>query len=69
MANIGELRELGSEDLTQRLAQLDEEVFRLRIQQGMGQGDTPNKMKLLRRERAQVKTLLKERALAAEGDK
>lgn len=68
MANLGELRELGSEDLAQRVTQLDDEVFRLRMQQGMGQGDKPNKMKQLKQERARAKTLLRERELAAEGD-
>jgi len=68
MANLAELRELGSGDLVQRVTQLDNEVFRLRIQQGMGQGDKPNKMKQLRRERARAKTLLRERELAAGRD-
>ncbi len=68
MANLGELRELGSEDLAHRVTQLDNEVFRLRMQQGMGQGDKPNKMKQLKRERARAKTLLRERELVAEGE-
>ena len=68
MANLSELREMGSEDLVHRVTQLDDEVFRLRMQQGMGQGDKPNKMKQLKRERAQAKTLLRERELVAEGD-
>ena len=45
----------------------DDQVFRLRMQQGTGQGDVPNKMRLIRRERARVKTLLREQELAAEG--
>ena len=68
MANLGELREMGSEDLVLRVTQLDNEVFRLRMQQGMGQGDKPNKMKHLKRERARARTLLRERELVAEGD-
>jgi large subunit ribosomal protein L29 len=68
MANLGELREMGSEDLVLRVTQLDNEVFRLRMQQGMGQGDKPNKMKQLKRERARARTLLRERELVAEGD-
>ena len=55
MANLGELREMGSEDLVLRVTQLDNEVFRLRMQQGMGQGDKPNKMKQLKRERARAR--------------
>lgn len=68
MANLDELREMGSEDLVLRVTQLDNEVFRLRMQQGMGQGDKPNKMQQLKRERARAKTLLRERELVAEGD-
>ena len=70
MAKIGELRELGSEDLAQRLMQLDKKLFELRIQQGTGQADQPNTTKQLRRERAQIKTLLneREREQAAQGD-
>ena len=69
MADINELRELGDEDLVQRVADLDNQVFRLRMQATMGQGETPNKMRDLRRERARAKTVLRERELAAEGDR
>ena len=64
-AAIDELRELGTEDLRQRVESLDDQVFRLRIQKSMGQTDAANRMRGLRRERARVKTLLRERELAA----
>ena len=64
MTDINELRELGDEDLQQLVEDLDDQVFRLRIQQSMGQTDAANKMRQLRHERAQVKTLLRERELA-----
>jgi large subunit ribosomal protein L29 len=67
MTDIADLRELGIEDLAKRVLDLDDQVFRLRMQQGTGQGDVPNKMRLIRRERARVKTLLREQELAAEG--
>lgn len=63
--DIDELRELGTEDLRQRVESLDDQVFRLRIQKSMGQTDAANRMRGLRRERARVKTLLRERELAA----
>ena len=69
MTDITELREFGTDDLAQRVLDLDDQVFRLRMQQGTGQGDAPNKMRELRRERARVKTLLRERELAAEGQR
>tara|TARA_Y100000588_G_scaffold364278_1_gene427779 strand:+ start:2571 stop:2783 length:213 start_codon:yes stop_codon:yes gene_type:complete len=64
MKDINELRELGSDDLKQQIDDLDDQVFRLRIQKSMGQTEASNKMKDLRRERARVKTLLRERELA-----
>ena len=64
-AAIDELRELGTEDLRQRVESLDDQVFRLRIRKSMGQTDAANRMRGLRRERARVKTLLRERELAA----
>ena len=63
MKDINELRELGSDDLKQQVDDLDDQVFRLRIQKSMGQTEASNKMKGLRRERARVKTLLREREL------
>ena len=66
MTDITELRDLGSEDLEQRARELDDQVFRLRIQKSMGQTDGANKMGQLRRERAQVKTVLRERELETE---
>lgn len=69
MATLAELRDMGAEDLVERVAQLDDEVFRLRLQQGMGQGDKPNKMRQLRRERARAKTLIREQELVAGGDR
>ena len=70
MTDISELRELGIEDLQQRVGDVDEQVFRLRIQRSMGKTDAPNKMRELRRERARLKTLIRERQLAepAKGD-
>ena len=68
MTKIGELRELGTEDLDRRMGELDDQVFRLRIQQSMGKTDTPHKMRERRRDRARVKTLLRERELESGQD-
>ena len=69
MTDVNELRELGNEDLRQRQKDLDNEVFRLRLQETMGQGATPNKARALRRDRARVNTLLRERELASERER
>jgi large subunit ribosomal protein L29 len=60
---IAELRGLNVEDLRQRARDLDEQVFRLRLQKAMGQTESGNKMRPLRRERARVKTMLREKGV------
>jgi large subunit ribosomal protein L29 len=65
MAKVSELRELATDELEQRVGELDDQVFRLRLQKSMGQADAAYKMRGLRRDRARVKTLLRERELDA----
>ncbi|MGE5833329.1 MAG: 50S ribosomal protein L29 [Acidobacteriota bacterium] len=60
---LSELRGLSVEDLKQRAGDLDEQVFRLRIQKSMGQMESANKLRPLRRERARVKTVLREKGV------
>jgi ribosomal protein L29 len=42
---------------------LDDQVFRLRIQRSMGQAESGNKMRPLRKELARVKTVLGEKGI------
>jgi large subunit ribosomal protein L29 len=58
---VGEIRELGVEDLRAREKDLDDQLFRLRIQKSMGQLEAPAKIRTLRRDLARVKTILRER--------
>jgi large subunit ribosomal protein L29 len=58
---IGEFRDLGTDELTQREKDLDDQLFRLRIQKSMGQLDAALKLKSLRRDLARVKTVLREK--------
>jgi large subunit ribosomal protein L29 len=60
---LSELRGLGVEDLQQRARDLDDKVFRLRLQKSMGQAESGNKIRPLRRERARVKTVLREKGV------
>ena len=60
---LSELRGLSVEDLKQRSSDLDEQLFRLRIQKSMGQMESANKLRPLRRERARVKTVLREKGI------
>ena len=58
---VAEIRELGVDDLHARERDLDDQLFRLRIQKSMGQLDAPAKLRTLRRDLARVKTILRER--------
>ncbi len=60
---LSELRGLPAEDLRRRAHELDDQVFRLRLQRSMGQAESGNKIRPLRRERARVKTVLREKGV------
>ena len=63
-----EIRELGPEELKAKQRELQERLFRLRIQKSTGQLDNPIKIRETRREIARVQTVLREkRAPAAAG--
>jgi large subunit ribosomal protein L29 len=57
-----ELRDMDAESLRSREQELDDQLFRMRIQKSMGQLEAPGKMKDLRRDLARIKTILRERA-------
>ena len=65
MTKIAELRELALEDLRQRVHELEDQLFRLRLQQSMGQLEAPMKLRTLRRELARVNTLITEKSSSA----
>jgi large subunit ribosomal protein L29 len=56
-----EVRELSSDELRGREKELDDQLFRMRIQKSMGQLEAPAKMVTLRRDLARIKTILRER--------
>ena len=58
---IEEFRDLGADELIQREKDLDDQLFRLRIQKSMGQIEAAGKMKSLRRDVARLKTVLREK--------
>jgi large subunit ribosomal protein L29 len=60
--NAFELREMDAESLEARVRELDDQLFRMRIQKSMGQLEAPGKIRTVRRELARVKTVLKEKA-------
>ena len=58
---VHEIRELNVDELNGKVKDLQDQVFRMRIQKAMGQLDAPSKMRTLRRELARVKTVLREK--------
>jgi large subunit ribosomal protein L29 len=56
-----DLRGLSADELTRRASDLEEQVFRLRLQKSMGQGEAGNKIRPLRRELARLRTVLGEK--------
>jgi large subunit ribosomal protein L29 len=58
---IGEVRELSLEELRSRERDLDDQLFRVRIQKSMGQLEAPGKVRTLRRDLAKIKTILREK--------
>jgi large subunit ribosomal protein L29 len=61
---VAEVRDLAVDELRQREKELDDQLFRLRIQKSMGQVEAGQKMKTLRRDLARVKTVLREKESA-----
>ena len=58
-----ELRELDNDALESKVRDLDDQLFRMRIQKSMGQLEAPGRVRNVRRELARVKTILKEKAV------
>jgi len=53
-----ELRNLGADELGAKERDLTDQLFRMRIQQSMGQLEAPDKLRTVRRDLARVKTFL-----------
>ncbi len=59
-----EFRDLTADELRQREADMDDQLFRLRIQKSMGQLEAAGKIKSVRRDLARVKTVQREKETA-----
>ena len=57
-----EIRELNVDELRTREKELDDQLFRLRIQKSMGQLEAPAKVRDIRKDLARVKTILREKS-------
>ena len=58
-----EIRELTVDDLRARVKDLEDQIFRFRIQKSMGQLEAPGKGQDLRRDLARINTILREKEL------
>jgi large subunit ribosomal protein L29 len=56
-----ELREMDAEALRAKTQEIDDQLFRMRIQKSMGQLEAAHKLKSLRRDVARLKTVLREK--------
>jgi large subunit ribosomal protein L29 len=56
-----ELRDLGADELGVRERDLTDQLFRMRIQKSMGQLESPEKIRTIRRDLARVKTVLRQK--------
>jgi len=60
------LRDLDSPELQTQLRDIEEQMFRLRLQMSMGQMEGLKKARAMRKNRARIFTILRERELAAQ---
>jgi large subunit ribosomal protein L29 len=56
-----ELRDLAADELGAKERELTDQLFRMRIQKSMGQLESPERIKNVRRDLARVKTFLRQK--------
>lgn len=63
LMKASELRDLTAQELDNRLSELKAELFNLRFQLATGQLDNPMRIKMVRKDIARVKTVVREREI------
>ena len=58
---VKKLRDMSADELERREAEMGEQMFRLRFQWAMGQTETLNKLRELRKDRARLLTIMREK--------
>jgi large subunit ribosomal protein L29 len=56
-----ELRDLAVDELGAKERELADQLFRMRIQQSMGQLEAPDRLRTVRRDLARIKTFLRQK--------
>jgi len=59
-----EVRDLDSAEIRNQLREMEEQKFRLKFQMSMGQTDGLKKLRAMKKDRARMLTVLRERELA-----
>jgi large subunit ribosomal protein L29 len=65
-ASVDQLRKATSEELEQMLEDAKEESFNLRFQLASGQLEDSSRIRIVRRDVARIRTIMRQRQLAAE---
>ena len=65
---LQKIRSLGAEELAHHEKTTAEQLFRLRFQVSLGQNDGVKKLRALRKEIAQIKTVARQRELGIAGE-
>ncbi|MGD0777719.1 MAG: 50S ribosomal protein L29 [Candidatus Solibacter sp.] len=60
------VRDLDEQEIKQQLKEMDEQMFRLHFQMSMGQMEGLKKVRQMKKDRARIHTILRERELAGE---
>ena len=60
------VRDLDEQEIKQRLKEMDEQMFRLHFQMSMGQMEGLKTVRQMKKDRARIYTILRERELAGE---
>jgi large subunit ribosomal protein L29 len=58
------VRDLDTNDIQNQLKDMDEQMFRLQFQMNMGQTDGLKKLRTMKKDKARMLTILRERELA-----
>jgi large subunit ribosomal protein L29 len=62
-----EIREMGADDIQGRIKELEEERFRLQFRSATEPLEDPLRLRVIRRDIARLKTVLREQTLAKQG--
>ena len=63
---ISEVRDMSVDDLNKKLAELKDELFNLRFQHAVNQLENPMRLKVVKKDIARIKTVLREIELSGE---